>query len=59
MSTIRKDLINATTSRIIASIDYNIHNNIHKQYEFIKQKILADRFLTNYEKSEAIKNMTV
>jgi hypothetical protein len=58
MSTIRRDLIHATTNRIIKSIDYNIYNNIHKQYEYVKQKILADSFLTNDEKTEAIKART-
>jgi hypothetical protein len=55
---IRKDLINATVNRIIASIDYNIHNNFHKYEEFIKQKILTDSSLTNDEKTEAIRIRT-
>jgi hypothetical protein len=58
MSNIRKDLIYATINRIIALIDYNIHNNFHKQYEFIKQKILTDSSLTNDEKTEAIRLRT-
>jgi hypothetical protein len=55
MSTIREELIHATKSRAIALIDYSIHNNVHKQYEFIKQTILADNSLTNDEKTEAIR----
>jgi hypothetical protein len=58
MSTIRRDLINTTNNRIISSINYNIHNNIHKRYEFIKQKILADSLLTNDEKTAAIRIRT-
>jgi hypothetical protein len=58
MSTIRRDLISVTTNRIIASIDYNIQNNFHKQEEFVKQKILTDSFLTNDEKTEAIRIRT-
>jgi hypothetical protein len=57
MSTIQFGLINATFSRICMSIDY-IHNNFHKQEEFIKQKILTDSSLTNDEKTEAIKIRT-
>jgi hypothetical protein len=55
MSTIRRDLIYATINRAVMSIDYNIHNNIHKQQEFIEQKILTDSSLTNDEKTEAIR----
>src|SRR5436190_1306780 len=38
-----------------ALIDYNIYNDIHKQYEFLKQTILTDESLTENEKSEAIR----
>ena len=55
MSTIRKDLVRAAISRAWASIDYNIHKGFHKQYEFIKQTILADNSLTIDEKTEAIR----
>jgi hypothetical protein len=58
MSIIREDLICATTNRIVSSINYNIHNNFHKQYEFIKQNILADSYLTNDEKAEAVRKRT-
>jgi hypothetical protein len=58
MSTIRRDLISATINRATMSIDCNIYNNIHKQREFIKQKILTDSSLTNDEKTEAIKMNT-
>jgi hypothetical protein len=55
MSTIRLGLIQSTINRAINLIDYSIHNNVHKQYEFIKQTILADNSLTNDEKTEAIR----
>src|SRR6266536_1254892 len=55
MSTIRKELVNAAISRAWVSIDYNIHKGFHKQYEFIKQTILADNSLTNDEKTYAVR----
>ncbi|RGB24703.1 kinase-like domain-containing protein [Rhizophagus diaphanus] len=59
MSVIREDLIiNIAINKSYALTDYNIHNNIHKQFEFQKQTILADESLTKDEKSEAIKMLT-
>ncbi|GET58697.1 kinase-like domain-containing protein [Rhizophagus irregularis DAOM 181602=DAOM 197198] len=58
MSVIRKDLINTTLNKASALTDYNIHNNMHKQFEFRKQTILADESLTKDEKSEAIRILT-
>jgi hypothetical protein len=58
MSNIRGDLIYATLNRAVTLTDCNIHNNFHKQHEFIKQKILTDSSLTNYEKTEAIRLRT-
>jgi hypothetical protein len=58
MSAIREELINSTINRILLTIDYNIHNDIHKRQKFIKQKILADSSLTNDEKTEAIRIRT-
>ncbi|GBB84445.1 hypothetical protein RclHR1_11000001 [Rhizophagus clarus] len=55
MSTLREELIHATIRRAILLIDYDIHNNVHKKYEFIKQTILADSSLTNDEKNKAIR----
>src|SRR5689334_14350214 len=54
MSTIRRELVYATVNRAFMSIDYNIHTDIHKQYEFQKQTVLADNSLTKDEKIEAI-----
>jgi hypothetical protein len=58
MSTIRYELVNATVSRTYYLIDYNIYTDMHKQYEFRKQTILADQLLTDDEKAEAIKKIT-
>ncbi|GET50413.1 kinase-like domain-containing protein [Rhizophagus irregularis DAOM 181602=DAOM 197198] len=58
MSTIRYELVNATTHRAYSLIDYNIHTDIHKRHEFKKQTILADKLLTDDEKTEAIKDIT-
>ena len=56
-TTIRKKLVHAAISKAWVSIDYNIHKGFHKQYEFIKQTILADNSLTNDEKTYAIKDL--
>jgi hypothetical protein len=58
MSTIRYDLIYATNNRAIFLTDTSIHDNIHKRFEFQKQIVLADKILTNDEKTEAIKLLT-
>src|ERR1043166_10002083 len=58
MSAIRKELVVAALSRLIQLIDYKIHDNFHKQYEFGQQTILGDKSLTNDEKTEAIRRLT-
>ncbi|GBB92334.1 hypothetical protein RclHR1_00020037 [Rhizophagus clarus] len=58
MSTIRYELVYATARKAYTLIDYNIHTDMHKQYEFRKQTILADKLLTDDEKAEAIKYIT-
>ena len=55
MSTIREKLINATINRVLDLTDTSIHKDIHKQYEFQKQTVLADKSLTNDEKTEAMR----
>ncbi|PKY51372.1 kinase-like protein [Rhizophagus irregularis] len=50
--------VNAAINRAYALTDYNIYNDVHKQYEFRKQTILADESLTENEKSEAIRMLT-
>ncbi|PKY55788.1 hypothetical protein RhiirA4_475501, partial [Rhizophagus irregularis] len=58
MSTIRYELVYATTSRATSLIDYNIHTDNDKCYEFRKQFILTDKLLTDNEKAVAIKRIT-
>ena len=58
MSTIRRELVNAALHRSFRLIDDRIHNNIHKQFEFQQQTILADNSLTKDEKTEAIRRTT-
>ena len=55
MSTIRREVVRAALNRAFALIDYNIHDDIHKHFEFQKQTLLADKSLTEDEKNEAIK----
>ena len=58
MSTIRYELILAANNRAKNLTDTRIHNDIHKQYEFQKQTVLADKSLTSDEKTEAIRLLT-
>ncbi len=51
----RDNLIRAAVIRSRALIDINIHNNLGEQYEFRKQTVLADKFLTKDEKLDVIK----
>ncbi len=55
MSTLRKNLIDMAINRAYLSINYNIHNDMHKQYEFVQQAILTDDSLTEEEKTYAIR----
>ncbi|EXX72163.1 Cla4p [Rhizophagus irregularis DAOM 197198w] len=58
MSIIRKELAHAAISRSLALIDYNVHKNIHKIYEFQQQTLLADNSFTKDEKNYAINWIT-
>src|SRR6266498_3826061 len=58
MSAMRYELINATINRALNLIDNNIYNDIHKQYEFMKQTVLADKSLTKDEKTETKRLLT-
>ncbi|GBC12290.2 kinase-like domain-containing protein [Rhizophagus irregularis DAOM 181602=DAOM 197198] len=58
MSVIREEFVHAAIARLHALIDYNVHNDIHKQYEFKKQTVLADNSFTEDEKTFAINRMT-
>ena len=59
MAAIREELFSAAINRAFALIDYNIQNNVEKRHEFRKQTILADKSLTDDEKSDAIKNLNI
>ncbi|POG71251.1 kinase-like domain-containing protein [Rhizophagus irregularis DAOM 181602=DAOM 197198] len=59
MSTLRYELIYATNNRALTLTDTNIYDDIHKQFEFKKQTVLADKILTNDEKTEAIRELTI
>ena len=58
MSAIRQELVWAALNRSVALIDYNIHDNFHKQHEFRQQTILNNKSLTKDEKTEAIRILT-
>ncbi|CAB4427781.1 unnamed protein product [Rhizophagus irregularis] len=59
MSTLQYELIYATVNRATMLIDTNIYNEIHKHFEFkMKQTVLADKILTNDEKTEEIRKIT-
>src|ERR1044072_5902940 len=56
MSAIREELIRALNESI-KLMDYKIHDNFHKQYEFRQKTILADESLTKDVKNEAIREL--
>ncbi|CAB4440326.1 unnamed protein product [Rhizophagus irregularis] len=58
MSSIRKEVVWAALNRAFALLDTTVHNNIHKHFEFQKQTLLADKSLTEDEKTDAIKRIT-
>ena len=55
MSAIRMKVVQAVIGRAQNLIDYNIHSNFHKEHKFKQQTILADKSLTEDERTEAIK----
>ena len=55
MSTIRRELVYAALHKSNRLTDTGIHYDIHKQFEFRQQTILADNSLTNDEKTETIR----
>jgi hypothetical protein len=59
MSTIRKKFVNAAINRANMLIDYNIHDDIHKQNIFMLQTVFVDNSLTDDEKFEAIKILNI
>ncbi|EXX56127.1 polo kinase CDC5 [Rhizophagus irregularis DAOM 197198w] len=58
MFVIRKEIAIAAVNRSNALINYNVHNDTHKRYEFRKQTILTDNSLTKDEKTFAINCLT-
>ncbi|CAB4424249.1 unnamed protein product [Rhizophagus irregularis] len=57
MSVIREKIVCAAVNRSGALIDYNIHDDIHKRHEFLKQIVLADNSLTKDEKIYGINRL--
>ena len=55
MSAIREEVVLAALRRSSYLVDHNIHNNFHKEHEFRRQTILADKSLTEDEKAGAMK----
>ncbi|CAB4439226.1 unnamed protein product [Rhizophagus irregularis] len=58
MSAIREEIIHAAINKSHALINYNVHNDIHKRHEFIKQTLLSDNSFTEDEKNYAINWIT-
>ena len=58
MSAIREEVVQAALNRSFALIDTNIHNDIHKQFEFWQQTVLDDETLTEDEKTYAVRCLT-
>src|SRR5436853_151169 len=54
MSAIRQEKVNAALNKADVLVDYDIHNDVHKRFEFRKKTILSDESLTKIEKSAAI-----
>jgi hypothetical protein len=54
MSTSRKKPVRAALQRSYNLIDYSVQNDMHKQFKFMQQTVLADESLTKDEKIEAV-----
>src|ERR1051325_1583884 len=57
MSTIRYEFVYAAIVRAENLVDYNVPNDFHKKHEFKKQTVLADKSLTNDERTVAIRHI--
>src|ERR1044072_9020211 len=55
MSAIQEELIFDIIIRVNALIDYHVYDNFHKQHEFKKQTVLADKSLTEDVKTEIMR----
>ena len=49
--------VESAIARAYTLINYNIYNNIHKEYKFKQDTVLADKSLTNDEKTEAVRTL--
>ncbi|GBB90973.1 hypothetical protein RclHR1_18040002 [Rhizophagus clarus] len=59
MALIRKEIVNAAINKAISLIDYNIQNDLIKQFKFIRRTVLSDIYLSRDEKTEAIKIINI
>ena len=59
MSFSKNTKVNATINRASALTDYSVHNVWYKGHEFWIQTVLADESLTENEKSEAVRILTI
>src|ERR1051325_3524297 len=57
MSAIREELVNATLNSAYNLINTDIQDNFHKVNEFLQQTVLADEYLTEDEKTNAIRKL--
>jgi hypothetical protein len=55
MISIREDLVFVAINRVYTLVNYTIYNTLDKRHKFRQQNILADKFLTECEKSYGIK----
>jgi hypothetical protein len=58
MDNIRLEFVATKINRLLALIDYNVLNDIHKIHEFLLQLVLADNSLNKDEKNYAIRWLT-
>ncbi|GBC07456.1 hypothetical protein RclHR1_07490001 [Rhizophagus clarus] len=59
MDNIRGELVADAYNRSYALIDFNIQDTPEKQFEFMRQNILADKSLSDDEKLEAIRHINL
>jgi hypothetical protein len=56
---IRKEIVNAAINKAISLIDYNVQNDLIKQFKFIRRTVLSDIYLSKDEKTEAMRIMNI
>ena len=57
MSHNSEEKVDAAVNRAYALIDFSIYNDQHKQYEFKKQTVLADKSLTEDVKTGVMRKI--